>query len=413
MSDLNSDFQIVSQNNLAPQNNEENLIARDSILILNNDCFLEIFKYLNVVDLLNFSDTCRRISSEARSIYKKYSEIKYSQKVFDGVNEAIVYRIFSKIGHYLSSLAINFGSDVKICENILKFCRNVRRLKYKTKGLAVDDRIFQHNQRFFLQLKSLEIHNCTIKNGSIFGDQLECLTLISCRILWSNFQPLNSVQSLTVVKCSGTGLTQLTNSTKNIKTLVFYSQGSLPKYNTIKNVESLDVDVNVYNKLRLKKILQLNRLRILRVIYHSEILTGQFLLRLAKKNCGLEELHLYKQKVDTTVMSAWKEFKNLKILNLQYPIHTNGSNILYGISQALPNLKEFHFVKSSSVSSKGIISFINSMKMVQKLNFCKCNITSSTLNDINDVIRSEPNRKLQLITNSILYDVPEEVKFSF
>lgn len=413
MSDSNSDFQMCSESSLEPLNNENDLPA---ILILDNDCLLHIFNDLTVVDLVNFAETCRRISNEARSIYKKYSEIEYSQKLFDATNEATVDRIFSNIGFYISSLTINFESNVDICESIFKYCPNVHNLKYKTRGLAEDGRIFQHNQGQFRQLRSLEMHNCVINNGSIFGEQLECLSLISCRVnLWSNMEAMNSVQNLTVIQCSGSGLLQLTNSTKNIKKLVFYSQGSLPKYNTIKNVESLDVDVDVdvdvNSTLRLKKIHQLSRLRILRVIYHNELRTGQFLLKLAKKNCSLEELHLYKQEIDTTTMSAWSEFKKLKVLNLQYPFHSHGNNILRGISQALPDLKEFHFIKSSSVSSKGIISFYTSMKTIEKLNFCNCDVAASTLNEINDLIKLEPSRKLEFTTNSILYD--DEVRFCF
>lgn len=306
--DINSAIELESED-----------ITRESILILNSDCLLHILKFLNPVDLVNFAETCIRIRNVTEPLYSKYSIIEYSEKLFYGTKDETVKRFFLRVGRYITSLSVNsYNQKLDVCEIVCEYCHNIQHFKYKTRGFDQDDRMFRCKQSdgFFGRLKSLEIYQCHIAVSSIFCKNLEILSLIKCSIGPNvHLDESNVLHKLVIIKCEGPGLTELTNSSKDIKELVFYAQGDLPTYNTIKNIESLDVDVGHDDLHKLKKIFVLRRLRTLRLIINTEISLDRFLLKLSKKNCLLEELHAFQLTITTNTIDTLGALKKLKVLN--------------------------------------------------------------------------------------------------
>ncbi|XP_055693240.1 uncharacterized protein LOC129795786 [Lutzomyia longipalpis] len=89
-------------------------INKPSILILNNDCLLSIFSYLNVQELMIVERLCQRFEDVAQMCYRRYRELDFeelSQSTEDGfIKLWEAEEISSRVGRFVHVLKISSNS---------------------------------------------------------------------------------------------------------------------------------------------------------------------------------------------------------------------------------------------------------------------------------------------------------------
>lgn len=78
-----------------------------SLLCLNDDCLIEILRYLNIDDLSSVASTCTQLKSSARDVFRTYHTSKT-------INiEAILYHESNKV-HHIPNILRNFGDLARV-----------------------------------------------------------------------------------------------------------------------------------------------------------------------------------------------------------------------------------------------------------------------------------------------------------
>lgn len=102
---------------------------------LNDDCLLEIFRFLPLNDLIVADQVCRKFNEIAHMIYRQYRRYEIHIRTEGNLSGEILARI----GPHLDSLLFSCGYLIvptKIIKNIVMHCKNLTHLKlqYLTLG---------------------------------------------------------------------------------------------------------------------------------------------------------------------------------------------------------------------------------------------------------------------------------------
>lgn len=142
---------------------EQNVLG--TVLMLNDDCLLNVLKYLPMADLLRAERACWRFRSVAEMIYKTH-------KVFDPEP----YQTFSilqlrsllyNVGPYVQHLHIKFyltNRNVQALRFAAQYCTHVTELHLS--GIEVSYKI-KNLQNLFRHLTKLEMEACSITDQSL------------------------------------------------------------------------------------------------------------------------------------------------------------------------------------------------------------------------------------------------------
>lgn len=244
-----------------------------SLLILNNDCLMKIFEYLDLSDFISLAKTCNRLLFVADTVYvRNFKEIKVKggSNPVEGVisSAAEFYDILSVVGIHLRSIEVHYGNEF-VLEAIGDNCNNLETLMLcggppplqelgKLKELKLEGVKMSTNQlkTFFEKNPNIE----SIKYNNVDEDMNE-----------------NFVKSLQL----------------------------LPK------LKSLDTNIILYENI-LQQLLRLDSLTKLDIYLSQNC--NHALTELAKK-LNLTELR-FSADVDNTTFDIIKSFRNLEVLSI-------------------------------------------------------------------------------------------------
>lgn len=127
-----------------------------SLLILNDDCLMEIFQRLDVLDFANLAKTCVRLRYVADIVHVHHFKEIGVYKKYDGLSREEFSDILSVIGIHLLSIEIYYQNDF-LLETIRNNCTNLRTLK-----LVLDTRppLRLPQLQDFRNLKEVEFGTC-------------------------------------------------------------------------------------------------------------------------------------------------------------------------------------------------------------------------------------------------------------
>lgn len=148
--------------------------TRHMLNSLPDECLLDIFKFLEVEDLITAADTCSKFRNIAKDIFsKKFSNV--TESTIDEMDARTLARFFRNFGSCMTSFQLNcqkmlFGTQARYLE---LFCRyfavsesSLEELKIKNISRELSANFSQPLQFVISRLKILALQNC---NGLQFS----------------------------------------------------------------------------------------------------------------------------------------------------------------------------------------------------------------------------------------------------
>lgn len=325
-----------------------------SLLSLDDMVLRKIVKCLNIIDLVNLGETCKRLNYLTQYHFKKsYTSVRWRRNsTAITLNES--GKIFRKIGKYLQKINLAFWSDLEFYKILVTLGSECSHLESIT-------------------LDSVRM-NCCVKIGdpvvSLMFSKLKQFVLKRC--YWSGWCPLetffgknSTLEQLCVIDCVGNQklhlkefralkelqLTECRNlltsvelqrcfENNDISTLSLTNVGNVDileqhLINSMCNsIESLTLDyhgdVNFNLLLRLTKLTRL-RLQSNKLYNVDELIS--------KLNTGIEKLELTNIFVTATLMQSLNSFKKLKHLSFERCSISISDEFLSILPTILPNLQ--------------------------------------------------------------------------
>lgn len=393
------DIQVVDGHNdkLVQKRPEKDQRSSANILkILNDDCLIEIFKLLNLPDLCNVADVCRRFKQNAQTAFQlhhtsfKTNEIaKTDHKGFFYTDLLVAEQLFRNFGFFIQELSLkgrclrNGNEQETILYLATKYCVS---LKFHT--LTLDNINIDRPMRWifpllklFYHLPKLQLHSCrlnadfgkfisicvipTIQVYSLYGstEWMTSYTFWNLRIfiLLETWQPDSVMNDF--IKLNGhlqiLLIHQSNFSSQIFKTIAQYMPELRGFGYSGKNPRDRKTRKNVMHLARLKSLTNLTLNCSLFSVKH---LLGEFV----KETIPIAELNICFGTVDMEVVEKLFHLRAIKSLQLRRVKMDNVS--LVDVVQKLPELTEL------DIDIKGI--GVNQLK--QMLPFAK-NLTKLTI----------------------------------
>lgn len=303
-----------------------------SIFVLNNDCLLEIFKYLGLDDSINFAASCSTLLMVADQAFKKkFSQFTIDRNMMNEEKIAWLDRVLWYIGPHILSLTLDWAwqtSQNDILRKVQKGCVNLNCLV-----LAHCDVSDFQDLDFILSVQMLTLNKCILDRKR------------------NIFQHFLYLKFLHFYHCSGIrpcALKQCFENNSDIENLAFIGYG----FDVLKIVGTLT---------------QLQHLTKLKLNCQMENLNN-FLFELASRGI-MEELELFRIKIDYNTFNVLKLFEKLRLLVLDQ------CTDLLELNSTLPLSLKHLQLKCFTISFETFISTIRQLKNLENFDLYCCYCT--------------------------------------
>lgn len=288
-----------------------------SLLMLNDDELLQLFKYLEQNDALSLAGTCRRLQELA---YRKFNSITIYPILSDEDHDLCISILFSTIGHHIKNLTLKFDRmshrkpfELDFSEHRLKHlfasisknCNSlesltIRNLQVYHKKLYPNDRLADS-----INVKSLYFDGCDLDNGNKL------------------FRILRNVESLEV-KNDLTGTSDIDfgkffRNNMEIKLFVWNTRlifDDIKLFKVMSKLEKLCINVEKISKCSsLNPLTNLNSLKHLEIARMNGLNVNHFLEQMAVKQF-LEKASFSIIEVNETTLQILRKFLKLTELTL-------------------------------------------------------------------------------------------------
>lgn len=352
------------------------------LLNLNDDCLLEMFKYLRPIDLRNVS----QVNQQLNDLVKYYVRLKYKiQETMascfnfathdDRLNFTSASLCAKIFGHEIRLITISgLTSNFNVLE-ILKYCtENKLTIKLTDAVLSIESIVWN---KWFQQLEHLSIANIRISNYQV-------------RDLIHNNPYL---KRLSIVNCveTSTWFFQYLPFLKNLEAFEFK-----------KSYQTRNISTYLNNDLRY--LLGLKKLKVLKfgfqklIIYSAQELLNKFV----ENGIAIEHLELWNERSDNALLSIG-QLETIKILKLNNLIGRQGDHILH-IAKNLKLLQELHVRTETAISSSVIEEVINTAKGLTclKIDAKDIHFVHRNVSDIQNSVKNRTEKitlKLEIYVN--------------
>lgn len=337
--------------------------VKSSLLALNNDCVLEISKYLGLDDVINLSKTCHRLKDLAETtMFKKYSDLTIDRTMILR-GQVYINNILSHIGPYVVELKCRLMdvSEQYFWSAINNKCKCLKKLSVE------------------------EWHDVTVHNFSNFYcfRTVEVLFLCDCNFnSKSNF--LKSFGGLKTVICDNTGTASdaLLLYNRNLKSFCFDSWVIDMRYfNNVPKLEALYINIPAVSEY--KSLVDMKHLKKLG-LWCSDRNINSLLSELAEKGI-MEELELSCVRFDEHTSEILKTFTKVQLLSVY--CDNNFEEYDFNIRPSFgwpPNLKHLS-LDGIEISVDALISAIKQLKSLENVDLWRCGYEEGELSIFNDL----------------------------
>lgn len=357
-----------------------------NLLGLNDDCLVEIFGYLNVIELCAVNQIPGRIHRIAQQVYRMHHTTLDLSHVSSTVNyyELTLHKarnVFQCFGASIvklkvAALAFKVENRSRVVDLIVRYCPNLKSIEFIDfqfrHGRILHVQNFLGNLheltltrcnlhgclrnlfRNCVQLKSLAIQTDTNLNGACLEcefPQLESATLtmrddITLQNLHTFLRMNPQLKSLELVHCDDETFATIATA--------------LPQ------LERLSVEVTYFYDFveNLKSLLQLNHLKELK-LNCSLYPISSFVDALAAKDT-IEVLHISDGVLNDHLIEALSKCKRLQSLKLCSMPNVH-DKFLIGLATNLPNLNEFYIRRCQAMTNRGVLAFVEIAKQLNSL----------------------------------------------
>lgn len=350
-------------------------ISETSIQVLNDDCLIEIFKNLSVLELINIERVCTRWTAVSY-LTLKYNKVRYRElrtekclrySMSAAVKNRVIKSIFKRCGKILTSLHWDVGTehDDEFLSLIAQFCPSIEEL-YIT-GTEITGARMKAVAEKCKKLKTIKL--CGVSGD--FEEEFSLLlenskNLVTLKIVdWEEFtgKCLEKIRSEILSDLELEFLTddsqELSISDKFgrcVKSCSITScelQTSLQVINNLKNLKSLELCYDNYNNGELREISENCKLL-------ENVLISGFIPEAAGIDPflnlqHLKSLNILNDNVFDTYPSLWQQ-RHQRILSVEHitleNIHMSATDIA-NIIELSPRLNKLN-VQSSIISAQTV-----------------------------------------------------------
>lgn len=378
------------------------LIDSTSILSLNDDCLLEIFKKLPVLELCNAKRICKRFNSLVDYHFMMtYKSLSFNHQMikedsFTLLTLGETRNILNSFGLQIQILTVNADSfqssnASEVLGVINEYCGYQQLEHLKIVKFILDEQVIDVCRRLFSNVVKLTIDKC-FADDKLFERLLSVCTEMRELELLRQFNIDGTCLLKTYPKLEGLILRSNDNFDPDYLKIFFTKNPQLKKAKLIgcnfvddelfqviaDNLHELEVlavrvvhfttafDQNLLNLLKLRKLKKLEFNCGLKPI-------TEFVQGLAMTNT-IETLGISSAELHQDLCNALCILKNLRVLKL-ISMYEIKQNCIKELAQNLNNLKEFHIIECDGINFDDTLAFVDNAPKLEKLvvNEC-CNI---------------------------------------
>ncbi len=155
---------------------------------INDDCILHIASYLYLIDIVNLSQTCKRLASLADRIYRKRSRLDV-RKLKRSVTPENLPTVLENMGPHIRSVWWN-DIDERQFDLLSQYCDSVNELTLVSPVMLTSHHI-KANKAVFKSIETLKFVNTNWYDISmktiVATSNLKCLELVNCSNMQGQF----------------------------------------------------------------------------------------------------------------------------------------------------------------------------------------------------------------------------------
>lgn len=170
---------------------DENAVKLEQI---NDNCLLHIASYLNLIDIVNLSNTSIRMQSFSKLIFQKRTHLVFKRKSDDqdqSWRKKNLPKVLQAIGSYIRTIEWR-GLNETHLQYLSQFCPNVTELKLVLPSRDLNSYAIKNHKEFFKNIEKLIISHAsffdaTMKVITTASSKLKHLRLIKCQNILGKF----------------------------------------------------------------------------------------------------------------------------------------------------------------------------------------------------------------------------------
>lgn len=406
-----------------------------TLLRLNDDCLLHLYKFLDILDIINLSKTCDRLQELNEPIFQKCENFdlnKHSKApLFDfSLSLMDVRTLLTNLGQYIRCLTIN-GSLLKspnqsrYLDLIYRLCPQLNELRLHEIILVLHSNLNGHRKEnndypTMKNLKTLELIKCDGIDDQYLmkklgrSSQLTKLIIYRCDdISGKFFDVLKNMETINIQRCHqistarikqllSSNVKTLTNVTILRTTLNYIQSNNMSMIEmfggSIKNLKYLHTDIPLYDTICLKltdaisdrnqinKLSnQLNNIEILSIPNASENV-APILNELCANNKIIEKLDIsYKSFASNDLIEKnLLQLKTLKLLKLN-DVQNMTSLFVIECAKELEQLSVLS-CRKAKLSDTDVVKIVEFGKNLCELDVVGTNVTWNVIEKIADIL---------------------------
>lgn len=370
-----------------------NYTSTVELLALNDDCFLELFKYLSTEDLCAVKQTNQRLWNLTEYYFQTEYQLKEKEVRLRNMDGAKLKEVLNHCGQFTRKLLIdsprhysdlddfneNSGGDrdTYISHLIAKYCTeklNTLRLE----SVFISGLASSNLTRVLNNLNTIELNKCYGDAGQFMNHCPNIRTIIqrNCAFFLTfdrNYLLQNEHRNLECLIIHNENQTDLLPEVllvffeirRNLKCFHYINRYAptptelLPIIiQSAKSLEELCIELDTFSTAFVSDLRCLHELSSLKRLEFNtdEILVTNFINELAISNC-LECIGISDLCLDESVCQAFMKFTNLKVLKFTSSLREfdEFSSIL---SQRLSNLEELYLVQCAEIYFCDVMAFV-------------------------------------------------------
>lgn len=409
-----------------------------TIMDLNDDCLIDIFKRLPVRDLCSVAEVNTRFKQDAKyvfsALYKRFHTLVLVLQSAKGRYEITLNEMRSILKNFgsliidldVSKMSFKSTHNNRILDLIIKYCAGA--LKELTlEWFSIKGNILQKLRPIFESLEKLSLDNCEINNsiGSLLKNCKELKKLKvcnqdyidrNCNFIEQQFPQLESICFKSVDMIKESNLLALFTKNPNIKKIKIirceYITDKLFKLvaDNLKDLEKLTVSLTNYSSSftqNLEPIKNLENLKKLQLkCGHRSIST---IISNLESNDNLTHLVLGKTIADEQLIDSLCAMPNLSVLKL-VAVQNFKESYLKEIGKNMCDLTELELTDCRGVSNDAIIKLVNQTKQLQTLSVheVEVNVDETLYNRLLEIVQARLN-KTKLVVSSDTVSIPKSM----
>lgn len=364
---------------------------------LNDDCVLEIFQRVSVLDLCAIRYTCKRFDQLSEFFFKMvYKTLNFNNWNIKGeyslLTEDEMKTILTTFGGQMDSIAVNadsFEPESKVVLQVINEHCGAKRLRFfKMVKFVIDEQMVESCDRLWSNIDQLTIDKCYVDDDVLKELLRKCSTLTQLemvrqmntdgRCLMHEFPQLEGFSLRSNDHFDPQCMHTFLQKNSQLRSLSLIGCNFIDDEifeiiaDNLVNLEALYIRVvhvtsqfetNLENLLRLQHLRKLEFNCGLRPIV-------QFINGLAMTN-RIEQLGISSGELTPELSGALCNLKNLQILKF-ISMYDGKLDTLKSIAQQLEKLRELHVIECDIIDFEQLLEFVENAGKLEKLLIIQC-----------------------------------------